>query len=55
MKFTIALLAGLLMIGSDPRVQVCWDADRLDLWRVWITPDKKRLATQAALSMCIFD
>jgi len=42
-------------LKADPTVQACWDADRLDLWRVWITPDKKRLATQAAQSMWIFD
>ena len=25
--------------------QVCWDADRLDLWRVGIMPDPNRLFT----------
>ncbi|MFM7232303.1 MAG: HD domain-containing protein [bacterium] len=33
---------------SDPTLQVCWDADRLDLGRVGITPDPDRLATDAA-------
>ena len=39
---------------ADPTVQACWDADRLDLWRVWITPDPRRLATQAARSRPVF-
>lgn len=29
-------------------VQICWDADRLDLGRVGIIPDPKRLCTVAA-------
>ncbi|MGE0708287.1 MAG: hypothetical protein AB7N76_18545 [Planctomycetota bacterium] len=32
----------------DVTVQTCWDADRLDLSRLWITPDKKYLSTAAA-------
>ena len=28
--------------------QVCWDADRLDLWRVGTMPDPDRLYTEAA-------
>lgn len=36
-----------LMTG-DITLQVCWDADRLDLGRVGITPDPKRLCTDAA-------
>lgn len=32
----------------DPTVQVCWDADRLDLGRVGIYPDARRLGTEAA-------
>jgi len=35
-------------LEADPTVQACWDADRLDLWRVWITPSPRRLATDAA-------
>jgi uncharacterized protein len=23
---------------EDPTIGACWDADRLDLWRAWITP-----------------
>ncbi len=32
----------------DPTVQTCWDADRLDLGRVGITPDPAYLSTAAA-------
>ncbi|MBF0253264.1 MAG: hypothetical protein HQL29_05545 [Candidatus Omnitrophica bacterium] len=31
----------------DVTVQTCWDADRLDLWRIEVTPDPKFLSTQA--------
>ena len=33
---------------GDPTVATCWDADRLDLWRLGITPDPDRLCTAAA-------
>jgi len=33
---------------SDLTVATCWDADRLDLHRVGITPDPRRLCTEAA-------
>lgn len=33
---------------TDPTIGVCWDADRLDLPRVGITPDPEFLSTQAA-------
>lgn len=33
---------------ADVTVQTCWDADRLDLGRVGITPDPGRLCTEAA-------
>ena len=29
-------------------IAVCWDADRLNLWRVYITPDPRLLSTKAA-------
>src|SRR3954470_11873077 len=32
----------------DVTIQTCWDADRLDLGRVGITPHPRRLCTQAA-------
>ena len=34
--------------SDDPFIQICWDADRLDLWRVGITPDEKYLHTDVA-------
>ncbi len=34
---------------SDVTVMTCWDADRLDLGRVGITPDPKYLCTTAAM------
>lgn len=39
---------------GDPTVQACWDADRLDLWRVWIDTDPRRLATRAAREPALF-
>jgi len=33
---------------GDITVQTCWDADRLDLWRVFITPKDEFLCTPAA-------
>jgi uncharacterized protein len=36
------------MVEGDPTVQTCWDADRLDLWRVGIIPRDEWLCTQAA-------
>ncbi|MFT5478705.1 MAG: hypothetical protein ACI8Y8_004074 [Planctomycetota bacterium] len=35
---------------ASPTVMACWDADRLDLGRVGITPDPERLCTDAARS-----
>lgn len=35
-------------IHSDPTIQCCWDADRLDLGRVGIVPDPRRLGTAPA-------
>jgi uncharacterized protein len=34
--------------SSDPTVGVCWDADRLNLWRVGIVPDPRLLSTPGA-------
>ena len=36
------------MTQADPTVLTCWDADRLDLGRVGITPNPKYLGTKAA-------
>ena len=33
---------------AHPTVQTCWDADRLDLWRVGIEPENSLLCTPAA-------
>jgi uncharacterized protein len=33
---------------GDLTVQTCWDADRLDLYRVGIRPDPRRLCTEEA-------
>jgi len=35
-------------VSDDPTIGVCWDADRLDLPRVGITPDPKYLSTEWA-------
>jgi uncharacterized protein len=37
-------------LGEDPTVAVCWDADRLNLWRVGFEPDPAFLSTGAARS-----
>jgi len=34
--------------SDDITIQVCWDADRLDLWRLGIMPDKELLNTGIA-------
>lgn len=39
------------LISDDPTIGVCWDADRLDLCRVGITPDATMLSTDAAKQM----
>ena len=36
-------------------VQVCWDADRLDLGRVGIRPDPDRLCTNTAKSPFVLE
>jgi uncharacterized protein len=35
-------------VHADPTIGTCWDADRLDLWRVGITPRARFLCTAAA-------
>lgn len=35
------------LVSDDPTVGVCWDADRLHLWRVGVTPHPDRLSTDA--------
>jgi uncharacterized protein len=34
-------------VSSDPTVGVCWDADRLNLWRVNVRPEARWLSTGA--------
>lgn len=36
---------------GDPTLRTCWDADRLDLGRVGITPEPRYLATDAARAL----
>lgn len=36
---------------SDSTTAVCWDADRLNLWRVGIEPDPMRLCTAEAAAL----
>ena len=36
------------LFSEDPTVQACWDADRLDLGRIGIVPDRYKLGTTAA-------
>ncbi len=35
-------------VTDDPTIGVCWDADRLNLWRVGTTPDPQFLSTTPA-------
>ena len=39
------------LTDADATLQACWDADRLDLGRVDVTPDPRRLCTAAARSL----
>jgi uncharacterized protein len=38
-------------LSADPTIATCWDADRLDLWRVGVTPAARFLCTEAAKQM----
>ncbi len=40
-------------VDGDITVQTCWDADRLDLWRVPVTPQNAFLCTSAARDRAI--
>lgn len=44
-----------LIHHSDKTIATCWDADRLDLPRVGITPDPERLNTAKAKELCRAD
>jgi len=41
-------------LDGDITVQTCWDADRLDLGRVGITPPEEKLCTEAARDPGLF-
>jgi uncharacterized protein len=38
---------------GNPTIDACFDADRLDLWRVGITPDPNKLATEKGKEIAI--
>ena len=40
------------LVSADPTIGVCWDADRLDLPRVGITPDAALMSTDAGRLAC---
>jgi uncharacterized protein len=35
-------------LSADPTIGVCWDADRLNLWRIGVRPDVQFLSTERA-------
>ena len=41
--------------SDDPTVALCWDADRLNLWRCGIRPDPAFLSTPAARERRVID
>ena len=40
------------LTSADPTIGACWDADRLDLPRVGITPDAALISTDAGRLVC---
>jgi uncharacterized protein len=36
---------------NDPTIGTCWDADRLDIGRVGMTPSEKYMSTEAGRDM----
>ena len=42
-------------VSQDVTVQVCWDADRLDLGRLGMQLDPARLGTEAARQLCLHE
>jgi uncharacterized protein len=43
------------MTQGDPTVLTCWDADRLDLWRVGIIPKARYLCTEPARTDAVME
>jgi uncharacterized protein len=39
--------------STDPTIAVCWDADRLDLYRKAIWPDPRFMSTQEGIALCM--
>ena len=35
-------------LSSDPTIGICWDSDRLNLWRIGLKPSERLLSTNAA-------
>ena len=42
-------------VSDDPTTGACWDADRLNLWRVGITPEARLLSTWPARERELID
>ena len=42
------------LLEGDVTLRTCWDADRLDLGRVGISPDRRYLCTSAAKAQAFF-
>ena len=43
------------LTSADPTIGACWDADRLNLWRVGVAPARRLLSTAAARSAEVYD
>ena len=43
------------LTSADPTIGACWDADRLNLWRVGLAPARRLLSTAAARSAKVYD
>ena len=41
--------------SADPTIGACWDADRLNLWRVGVAPARGMLSTAAARSAEVYE
>ncbi len=43
------------LTSADPTIGACWDADRLNLWRVGLTPARSILSTAVARTVEVYD